>query len=408
MKIGFKTLLGFCSLILMVFLLSGQDREELEKERKKLLTDIDFTRKLLDKTSEDKKLSIDQLETLKRQIGLREKMINNIAEDIDVLSSGIDETNDIISALERDLEELKSSYAKMLYSIYKNRSSINELVFLFSSKSFNDALKRARYIQQYSQFRKRQAELIEETKLALTNKTSEQQKKRSRKEKLLEEEQEQRNQLESERRQKDKMIATLQQQEKKLRKEIEQKQEDAEKLNDKIQQIIEREIAAAKKEATEAEKKGNVLALAPEYAKLSADFSANQGKLPWPVDRGIISSTFGEHQHPVLKYVKTVNNGVDIKTYDNAKVRAVFAGTVISVVYNPSFQRAIIVRHGDYFTVYSNLREVYVKSGDDVSIKQVIGAVFTDDREGKSDVHFEVWKGTQKLNPALWIYSQNP
>ena len=398
----------------------AQDREKLEKDRRKLEREIEFTRKLLKETRENKNLSLSQLETLKKQISLREKVITNISKEMSLIEDQLDETNSIITSLVKDLQDLKDEYAGMLYNMYKNRSALNQLIFLFNAKSFNDAFSRVRYLQQFGEFRKKQAELIEETKVTLERKKQEQVGRRERKQKLLDDEQSQREKLNEEIKEVDRLIASLKQKERQLAKDIEQKKHDADLLSKKIEELILKEIEAAKRKAeeearakameekTSAKKtKGNVLSLTPEAAKLSAGFSSNQGRLPWPVEKGIISESFGVHPHAVLKNVTVVNNGIDIKTNENAQVRTLFQGTVVTVMYNPGFQRAVMVRHGEYFTVYSNLKEVFVRSGDELTIKQPIGLVYTDESDGSSKVHLEIWKSTQKLNPALWIYPNN-
>lgn len=392
----------------------SQDRGKLEKERKKLEQEIEYTKKLLKETSDNKQLTLNQLQTLRQQIQLREKVINNISKEMAMINEQLDETGIIIEALEKDLVELKKEYAGMLYNMYKNRSALNQLIFIFNAESFNDAFSRVRYLQQFGEFRKKQAQVIEETKATLERKREEQMGRKTDKQKLLETEQSQRQKLSEEMQETDRMVAQLKKQEKDLAADLEKKKQAADNLSKKIEEIIKREIEAAKKKAElEAAKtkttatKTNVLSATPEAAKLSANFASNQGRLPWPVEKGVICESFGEHAHPVLKSIKIVNNGVDVCTNENAQVRSLFQGTVVTVMYNPGFQRAVMIRHGEYFTVYSNLKEVLVRSGDEVTVKQPLGLVYTDEKTSESKVHLELWKGTQKLNPALWIYPNN-
>lgn len=402
----FILVIAFLLLNTIVF---GQQRSQLENQRKELLKEINLTKQLLEETSANKKKSLSQLNTLEKQIELRQKVIINISKEIASLSASIKEIESVITSLENDLQELKDSYAELLVNVYKNRSEMNELIFIFSSKSFNDAFQRMKYLQRYGEFRKTQAQLIENTKKTLSGKLSDLEKKKAEKQRLFNDQKRQKEKLDNERKEKDEIINELLSQERKLKKNLKKQQDNAEKLNKKIEEIIQREIELARKKAEvqnkEKKEGSNVLRDTPESAQLSADFSANMGKLPWPVQKGIISSRFGKHQHPILK-VETFNNGIDIKTNQNAEVRSIFKGEVVSVVYNPGFQRAVIIRHGEYFTVYSNLKDVIVKTGDTVKEKQTIGAVYTDTEENKTEVHLEVWKGTKKLNPALWIYNQ--
>ncbi len=393
----------------------SQDRDKLEKERKKLEQEIEYTKKLLKETSENKQASENQLKMLRQQIQLREKVIGNISKEMAVIDEQLDETSAIIVALEKDLVELKKEYAGMLYNMYKNRSSLNQLIFIFNAESFNDAFSRIRYLQQFGEFRKKQAEVIEETKISLERKRQEQVSRKTDKQKLFDTEQGQRTKLSEEMQETDRIVAQLKKQEKQLNEDIEKKKQAADNLSKKINEIIAREIEkariAAEKEAAKAKttttSKTNVLASTPEAAKLSANFASNQGRLPWPVEKGVICESFGEHAHPVLKSIKIVNNGVDVCTNANAQTRSLFQGIVVTVMYNPGFQRAVMIRHGEYFTVYSNLKEVFVGTGDEVTVKQPLGLVYTDEKSSESKVHLELWKGTQKLNPALWIYPNN-
>ena len=392
-----------------------QEKTKLERERQKLLKDIELTKKLLDKTTENKKLTLSQLETLQKQIQIRQQIIAAINKEIRLIESEIKETEDIVNALQNDLNELKKRYAEMVVNAYKNRNALNEIVFVFSSKNFNDAFQRVKLIQTLNQFRRKQAEMIEETKQTLNNKVEDLKAKKAERIKLLNAEIEQRTELSEEKQQQDKIAQELKKKEKQLNEQIKKKQATAEKLNKKIEEIIKKEIEAAKKKA-EAEAKAknkpapatgtkgtSSLSYTPEAAKLSADFQSNQGKLPWPVEKGIITKGFGQQPHPVLKSVIINNNGVDIKTEKNAKARCIFDGSVVSVITVPGMQKAVMIRHGEFFSVYSNLDEVFVKAGDKVTTKQELGIIHTNEEEAKTEIHFELWRGTEKMNPSGWI-----
>ena len=204
------------------------------------------------------------------------------------------------------------------------------------------------------------------------------------------------------------MVQTLKQKESKLRNDLKQKQRDAKKLEKAIARIIEEEIRKAKEKAAKTggttTKSG--FALTPKELELSGQFSDNQGKLPWPSERGVITSSFGEHAHPTLPSIKIENNGVDITTDKGAKARAVFEGTVSAVVSIPGAHKAVIVRHGEFLSVYANLEDVIVKMGDKLTVKQEIGSVVTSREDGKTVLHFEIWKGATKLNPEKWVVSK--
>lgn len=392
-----------------------QEKQNLEKERQKLLKDIELTKKLLDKTTENKKQTLSQLETLQKQIEIRQRVIANLNKEIRIIENEIKETDGVVAALQKDLEELKKRYAEMVTNAYKNRTALNEIVFVFSSKNFNDAFQRIKLIQTLNQFRQKQAEMIEETRKALSNKVEDLKAKKTERMKLLNAEIEQRTELSEEKQEQNKIAHELKKKEKSLADQIKKKQADAERLNKKIEEIIRKEIEAAKKKAEEEAKAKNKpapatsakgttsLSYTPEAAKLSADFQSNQGKLPWPVEKGIITRGFGQQSHPVLKSVIINNNGVDIKTEKNAKARCIFEGSVVSVITVPGMQKAVMIRHGEFFSVYSNLDEVFVKAGDKVTTKQELGIIHTNEEEDKTEVHFELWRGTEKMNPSSWI-----
>ncbi|NTV84365.1 MAG: peptidoglycan DD-metalloendopeptidase family protein, partial [Bacteroidales bacterium] len=223
---------------------------------------------------------------------------------------------------------------------------------------------------------------------------------------LLSSEERQRQQMTIEREEKNKTVKTLSKKEKELQKTLKEKEAAAKKLQQAIQDIIAEEIRLANERAKKAggvSLKTGEFALTPEEKVISDNFLNNQGKLPWPVDKGIISSTFGEHPHPVLKNVKTRNNGIDIMTESGTEARAIFSGVVTRVMNVPNNNNVIIIRHGEFLSVYSNLDQVYVKIGEKVSTKQKIGTVFTNKTDSKTELHFEVWQSKTLLNPEVWL-----
>ncbi|TVR78620.1 MAG: peptidase M23 [Chitinophagaceae bacterium] len=395
-------------LFLASFESNAQSRSELEKQRGKLMEEIKLTQQMLEQTRQTRTESLQELETLNRQIQIREELMQNISRDLNLLDDKSEEINKVISSLERDLESIREEYAQLIVFAYRNRSSLNQIMYIFAAEDFNKSISRARYIREITDFRKKQAGLIEDTRLSLNKRVEEISEVRAEKSDLLQQENQQKQQLSNERNQHDRLVNQLRTQERELQREINQKQQTAERLNKAIEDIIKREIEEARRRAAEAQQRqdGNVLSLTPEAARLSADFASNMGKLPWPVQRGVVTSSFGTHPHPVLRGVQITNNGINIRTEENAEVRALFNGRISSVIYNPSFQNAIIVRHGEYFTVYSNLREVFVKSGQEIRTGERLGIVYTDSSEDKTEIHLEIWQGTKKLNPALWLLSQ--
>ncbi|MCB0754847.1 MAG: peptidoglycan DD-metalloendopeptidase family protein [Flavobacteriales bacterium] len=387
----------------------GQSKTELEKQKKQLLQDIEFTNKLLNETEENKKATLGELNLLSSKINKRQELINTILREVDLVEAQINETRTIVNSLDEDLKRLKEEYALMLYHTYKNQSQYDRLMFILSSEDVNQAYKRIKYFQQYAKHRQEQAAAIEETQKVLESRTEELADKKLKMAYLVEDKEKEKIQLSTEMEEQDKIVANLKQKEGELKRQLQEKQRDAKKLEKAIARIIEEEIRKAKKEA---EKTGATVtksgfALTPVELELSGKFSNDQGKLPWPSERGVITSSFGEHPHPTLPSIKIENNGIDITTDKGSKARTVYEGTVSAVVSIPGAHKAVIVRHGEFLSVYANLEEVLVKMGDKLGVKQSLGTVVTNREDGKTVLHFEIWKGATKLNPAKWIVSKN-
>jgi septal ring factor EnvC (AmiA/AmiB activator) len=379
---------------------------DLEIKKEQLVKEIDEIQHELDKTKKSKKVNLNQLAALRKQISTREKLIGNYNSQIREIDNAITSKVRVVRSLDRELDTLRKNYANMIYYAYKHRSAYDKLLFLFSAKDFNDAFRRLKYIKRYNAYRRMQAALIGDTQSDLKKQMETLKSQRKNKKQVLSEQEEQRKKLATEKVNKDKMAKTLSKQEKQLKASIDKKRKEQEKLKKQIADLIKKEIEAAKKKSGAssgiASTASGSLGMTPEAAALSASFASNQGKLPWPVSKGELTGTFGEHEHPVLENVKTKNNGIDIKTAAGAEVRTVFKGKVVSIISNPGYNKAVLIKHGEFFTVYSNLAVVKVKANQEVDTKQIIGSAFTDET-GETSVHLEIWKGTSLLNPQNWI-----
>ncbi len=383
-------------------------KDDLEKKKEQLLKEIESMQKELDQTKKSKTATLGQLAALKKQISAREKLIGNYNSQINQIDKEINAKVRAVRALDRDLDTLRINYANMVYYAYKHRSAYDKLLFLFSAQDFNDAFIRLKYIKRYSAYRRMQAELIRATQLDLNKKMAQLKTQRSAKKEVLSEQEAQKKKLAKEKAEKDKLAKTFSKQEKQIKTALDKKKKEQEQLKKQIADLIRKEIEEAKKKAGGSGKSGSTassLGLTPEAAALSASFATNQGKLPWPVTKGEITETFGEHAHPILDNVKTKNNGIDIKTAPGADVRAVFKGTVVSIISNPGYHKGVLIKHGEYYTVYSNLSSVKVKANQEVDTKQSIGTVYTNE-SGEATIHLEIWKGTTIMNPQNWIISK--
>ncbi|MFC2107637.1 murein hydrolase activator EnvC family protein [Bacteroidota bacterium] len=382
-----------------------QSKENLQANKQKIEDEIRYTNDLINQTKKNKKTSLDQLVLIERQIERREKLIRAISQEADFLDNQIDFNNDSIKDLNNELKNLKQEYAELIYFAYKNKSIYNRLMFIFSSKDFNQAYRRSKYFQQYSSYRKTQADLIKQTQLKIEEKIIVLEKQKAEKTALLADQKLAIEDLSQEKEIKNQTVQELNKKEKDLRKKLRDKEKAANKLQKEIEKIIADEIRlAAEKAMKEADmKKKDDMALTPVELQLSEEFEANKGRLPWPAKQGVISGTFGEHAHPILKRVKVKNNGIDLLTTEGSQVNVIFDGVVTRVVSVPSYNNVVIIRHGEFLSVYSNLNEVYVKKGDRVSTLQSIGTVFTEKDTGKTELHFELWKAKTLQNPLLWL-----
>ena len=409
----------------------GKSKKQLQSEITSLQKEISTANQLLKKTKKDKEMTLNEVNLLDKKIRQREKLITAYNEQIAVLDEEISQGQSSIKTLNTDLGKLQKEYAKMISFAYKNRSHYDRLAFIFASDDFNQAFSRLRYIRQFSDARKVKMEQISSTQRQISNALEASQQAREEQTALLKDEKAQQDALKGEKDDLNKQVANLKKKEGSIQQDIKNKQQQAQKLQKAIDDIIAEEIRKANAEAErkrkEAEKaqankekskaaptttkptpttapaKEKGMALTPSEKTLSNNFVGNKGKLPWPVERGVISSTYGKHASVVSDKVTITNNGIDIATTEGAKARAVFDGEVASVTKLSGANTVVIIRHGEYFTVYSNLENVTVKRGDKVKTKQNIGTVHTNMTEGKTELHFELLKEQNRQNPSNWL-----
>jgi septal ring factor EnvC (AmiA/AmiB activator) len=394
-------------LLLAVGASAQQSRKDLEERRKKLLKEIEQTSSLLKQTKENRAATFSHFITLQKQIGKRRQLIETMQTEIQYLLENVERTAGVVEALNEDVNRLRDEYAIMARHAYRQRLTRSDWLFIFSASSFNDAFRRWQYLRQYDRYRQKQSQLILDTQRTLMDKITMLEERRTEKERLLASEQRQSEMLNLEVNAKNRLLEELKGDESRLARELDAKQVAAAKLSAAIERVIREEMEKAERTAAaSAAGKTAAPSATPEATSLARDFQSNKGKLPWPVKNGVITGNFGRQQHPTIQSVIIENNGIDIRTDRGAPVRAVFDGTVVGTQFIPGFDYMVIVQHGNFYTVYSNLEEVSVKKGDKVDIRQSIGTVSTDRRTNTSEVHFEIWKEKTRLNPADWVGSK--
>jgi septal ring factor EnvC (AmiA/AmiB activator) len=381
--------------------LFAQSKAELEKKKKKTINEINYTNKLLEETRKDQKVSENNLVLLGNQIVSRQELISEINMEISFVTKRIAETESIIAMMTEDLENLKESYAKMLKIAWKNQNKNNEIMFLLSSRDFNQSYLRLKYMKQIADYRKRQLLAINSIKAVLVKQMEKLIEQKAEHQKLLNDEKVETRNLENAKRQQESTLAKLRGKEADLKKQLAEKNKQKQQLQAAIEKLIAEEV----KKSSAAKGKANTgkYELTPEEKIVSDNFGSNLGKLPWPVQRGVIVSRYGKQPHPVIPNVEIDNKGIDISTTTGSEARAVFDGEVRKVFSVPGTQNAVIIRHGEYLSVYTHIDRVYVSVGDKVKAKQTIGKIYTDDADNKTILHLEIWKGSTTLNPANWL-----
>ncbi|TXE10999.1 murein hydrolase activator EnvC family protein [Algoriphagus aquimarinus] len=385
-------------------------REQLEKEKADVQARLLEFDKILKQTTATKKNTIGELNAVTRQFQTQNKLVNTLDREVKLINQEIKETETKITSLESQLKELKAEYGRMIYNASKLNRGLSIVSFVFSSANFNQLYSRLMYLKQYTDSRKQQAAQIEKLSTQLAEERVLLDQKKADKEKVLVEEQQERAQLDKMKREQQGIVNTLSSKERDIQKQIAATKKQQDQLNKMIKQVIEDEIrraeAAAKKDNSTATKSsGSSMPMTPEVAALSNSFAGNKGRLPWPVETGFVTQGYGTYPHPTLKGITMESDGVDIRTQPNSNVRAVFDGTVTKITTMPGFGGTVIIKHGEYYTMYSKLKTITVKSGQTISSKDVIGQVATG-ANGEAEVHFQTWKGLTVMNPSAWLSSK--
>jgi murein hydrolase activator len=412
--------------------LAAQSKEQLEKKRKRLENDIAFARNVLKKTDKQKRAELHELSAMNRVITQSQVLISHLKTEVSFTDSqlGIQQKNLQILKSERDQEQARLK--NLVVKSYKSRKSTSVLLFVLSSGSFRQAMKRVKYLRRISQYKNLVVNQLQQRSADVEYGIAKLNGTKIHKSKLLTEKETESSKIIKDKVSKDVLVKKLSEKESELKSQIRRNEIAVSKLNSSISRLIAAEMAAARKreqaekereakrqaeiarqernkspkedktEKTEVKKDESKMAAAPETKILGSNFGNNKGRLSWPVGKGYISQSFGVHPHPDLSGITLVNNGIDITTSPGSDVKVIFEGVVSAVLNIPGQQKAILVNHGDYFTVYSRLEDVVVSKGDKLKPNQKLGTVWTDG-SGKTVLQFQIWKGQAKQNPASWI-----
>ena len=380
-------------LILMFFSISlicnAQSVNDLEQKVNKLQNEIKTSQNLLKKTSKNKETTIREVELLQAQIKKRDDLIKTYDKQLAILNKETKGYKNDINNLQTELEKNRKEYADLLVIHYRNRNNLNNLLFIFSSEDFNQAVRRMRYLQQFNDLLKRKMAEIDDTKTEIKHRIDKNEEDKKRIENLNNTQKKERDELNKDKKTLNDKLAKLKKEEKNIKNDIAKKEKETKDLQAKIKKIIEEELAKRKADAT-------------IDTKLAANFESNKGKLPWPVASGVITKKYGKTAHPTQSKVVVMNNGIDISTEQGSNALCVFDGQV-STVFNTGTTNVVMVRHGTYFTLYANLDKVFVKAGDKVKTGQKLGLIHTGASDNVTTLHFEVWNDKNNTNPEAWL-----
>ena len=370
----------------------GESVKDLQKKQKKLQEEIEQTNKILKQTKKDESATMNKLQLIGQNIKTQKKLINTLDNEITALNREMRHLNATRDSLQKVLEGYKNDYAEMVRQSHYARMQQSPLLFLLSSDSFQQLARRARYLQEFAHYRQEQVKRIENTQAEIDTQNELLKANKNDKQTALSNKKKEQENLKRDERKQKTMLNQLKTKEKDLTKQIQQKQKKVNELNKKIDDIVRQQAEKASKTT-----------LTKEQQLIAGGFEANKGRLPWPVEKGMISGHFGKQQHPVYAQVIMDNKGIYLQTVADAKARAVYKGEVTSCfMVNGTY--AVIIQHGNYRTVYSNLSKLSVKQGDKVETKQALGTIFTDpEQDQKTELYFQVYKDRDILNPELWI-----
>ncbi len=412
-----KRLLTLTYFILaLLVVLHGQTVKELEEQRKNALRMLETTSRILNETQRNQRASTNKLNIINSNIQERTRLIRNIDREISALDREMNKLAQETRRLEQQLANLRAEYARMVQEAHINRSVYAKIMFVLSAENFDQSLRRLRYLQEYTAYRKMQVEQIEKTRKEIELRTKTLAQHRQTQIEIKEKQEAEAKKLSEDQKRESQIANELRGRERTLRTQLQRQQRTADELNRRIELLIAEEIRKAEERKRAAERTDSrtttprpsgesaVERLTKEQALISGNFAANVGRLPWPVERGFISGKYGVQPHPVLRHVTTNNRGIYIQTPARSSARAVFEGVVTQRFSVPGSNNGVIIQHGQYRTVYANLTEIYVRVGQKVDARQNIGRIYTDtENDNKTELFFQIWRDRTILNPESWI-----
>lgn len=417
-----NVLINSIFILFAFYSLAQVSSEKLKRDQARLERKIADTKLLLEKSKSQTESSLNELRVIENQISYREQLLRNYNNQIRSAELNVERKEKQIGELADKIERLKSQYKRLLLYAYKHRNKYGKMMYIFSAESYYEAVKRNKYLERIREIQQKQFILIKQHQELMRSEIEAIKKEKEKKLAMIEEKKKERKKIEDDKIRQQEIYQKFKAEEEEILAKLKKEERDRQILKERINQAIKREIELAeaarrKREAEAAKSSGSKPAEAgssspsftstKEEALVSKNFEGNRGRLPWPVDKGTITENFGKNAHPTLKNVYTNNRGVDISTPKNAQVRTVFDGEVTSVLNIPGAGKVVIIKHGNYRTVYSNLQETYVKTGDRIKTKQLIGSLLVQSKQNNSIAHFEIHKVSGSsvvcLNPSLWI-----
>jgi murein hydrolase activator len=380
------------AIVFCVLLVSQEKKDDLTNKRKKILDEIEYTSKLLDATTQKKGSNIEKVKLIDKRISQRSDLIGSYQQESDLIDLQIADKENRVHDLESELKEQKRRYAEFIRYSFKNNDNFSTALLLLASDNINQLYLRNKYINQINEARRSKILLIKRIKSTINSELSELVTEKKKKDKVVQNLKHERNLLSTEKTSREKTIKDLGNEEKRLRQQIEDKKKIEKEIADKLDELIREEA-----------KKSTSVKMTPEQKLVSSDFEKNKGKLPWPTRQGVITEKFGQHQHPIIKDLTVDNPGIDITTSSDEIARSVFNGEVCKVFAVKGGNYAVIIKHGTYYTVYSNLYDVKVNVGDKIKTKDILGKVAKSKNSDASVLLFEMYRGTERLNPEEWI-----